>query len=103
VKLRPTSRIGLGLTVLVRWLGRGVRRSLPDVATTIGATYTVSFWLGDNSNDQPNVPEIDMLGCAEAGRPVGTIPVNSNAEPETYALMLAGLARLSVAGRRRRR
>jgi PEP-CTERM motif len=73
------------------------------VATTVGATYTVSFWLGDNAGEQPNIPEIDMLGYAEAGLPVGTIPVNSIPEPETYALMLAGLAALSVAGRRRRR
>jgi PEP-CTERM motif len=73
------------------------------VATTVGATYTVSFWLGDNSGEPPNIPEIDMLGYAEAGLPVGTIPVNSIPEPETYALMLAGLAALSVAGRRRRR
>lgn len=69
------------------------------VATTIGATYTVSFWLGDNAGVPPTVPEIDMLGYAQDGLPVGTIPVP---EPETYALMLAGLGALGFAARRRK-
>ena len=71
------------------------------VATTIGANYTVSFWLQDNSGALITDPEINMFGYATDGIPVGTIPVVP--EPETYALMLAGLGALGWIGRRRRR
>ena len=73
------------------------------IATTVGQTYTVSFWLGDNSGSRPVAPGIDMLGYADAGLPVGTIPVNPPVpEPETYALMLVGLGAMAFVARRRK-
>jgi len=74
------------------------------VATTVGQQYDVTFWLQDDSGSAIYNPGIDMLGYAAAGLPVGTIPVvNAVPEPETYALMLAGLATIGAISRRRKR
>lgn len=72
------------------------------VATTVGQSYTVSFWLQDDSGSSITNPAIDMLGYAEAGLPGGTVPVSPVPEAETYALMLAGLAVVGAIGRRRK-
>ena len=72
------------------------------LATTVGAKYDVSFWLQDNSGGAISPVEINMFGYATDGLPIGTIPVPSIPEPETYALMLAGLGLLGAAARRRK-
>lgn len=72
------------------------------VSTAIGSTYNVSFWLQDNSGRGMTNPTINMLGYAAAGLPGGTVPVALIPEPETYALLLAGLAAMGVVARRRK-
>ena len=81
------------------------------VSTVIGATYNLSFWLTDNGplttfrqlSDNGNTTGtggngIDVLVYAGA-IPTLTPPVP---EPETYALMLLGLAAIGAAKRRKK-
>jgi hypothetical protein len=81
------------------------------IATVIGETYTVTFWLNDNSNDTTfsristngNVVDtggngIDLLVYGGA---IPTLPPTP--EPETYALMALGLGVIGWVQRRRKR
>lgn len=90
------------------------------VSTTLGNTYTLSFWYTDSSSlsqfsdlstngDTTNTGGngIDILAYAQAGLPAACTPgqvcVNSVPEPGTFALIAAGLAALALAGWRRKR
>jgi hypothetical protein len=63
------------------------------IATTVGSTYQISFWLGDNSGGQ-TAPTIDMLVYATDGLPTGTIPLGT---PEPASFLLMGLGIIGVA------
>jgi hypothetical protein len=70
------------------------------IATTVGGTYTITFWLGDNSGRQ-TAPTIDMLVYATDGLPTGSIPFGTP-EPASFVLIGVGLAGIAFARRRRR-
>ncbi len=79
------------------------------IATTVGQTYNVSFWLGDNSGSVLTAPTINALVYAGLDLPGGTIPVGptpppvtSTPEPATIALVGAGLLALTETARRKR-
>ena len=76
-----------------------------SIATTIGQTYNVSFWLGDNSQELVTNPQIDALVYAGISLPGGTTPVGPTPAPEPATLALFGAGMLAVGGvaRRRRR
>ena len=80
-----------------------------SIATTVGATYNIEFWLSDNGplntfsqlSTNGNITGtggngIDVLVYA------GVIPTLSVPEPETYAMLLAGLGMVGFAVRRRK-
>ena len=69
-----------------------------QLATTPGDHYTVSFWLGDNSNQVPVNPTIDMFVWAGDSLPSGTEPL-----PEPSSLALFGTGALGLAGVIRRK
>jgi PEP-CTERM motif len=63
------------------------------IATTPGATYDVSFYLGDNSGQAPYNPGIDMFVYAGDSLPAGTENL-----PEPSSLVLMGSGVLAMAG-----
>src|SRR5205823_13232888 len=68
--------------------------------TTVGSTYNISWWLGDNSGGQTR-PTINMLVYATNGLPTGTQPVGVP-EPATFLLMGFGMIGVALVRRRRR-
>ncbi len=73
---------------------------------TVGDTYNINFWLGDNSGSAPTrsspSDQIDMLVYAGDNLPIGTISLASP-EPASLALTGAGLFAVAAALARRRR
>ena len=70
---------------------------------TAGATYDISFFLGDNSGQPPVIPGIDMLVYATNGLPAGTVPFVPAAVSEPGSLALIGTALVALGLIRRRR
>jgi len=83
-----------------------------QVATVLGQTYNIGFWLQDrNSTMTPantdtstsNTGQIDALVYAGTAIPVGTIPIGTAPEPTTYALVGIGLVAMGAIRARRSR
>ena len=82
------------------------------VATNIGSTYTISFFLADDFidhdiNNNPfqgsfNNPNIDAFVYAGGGLPVNTVVASGAPEPTAWALMIGGFGLAGAALRRRR-
>jgi hypothetical protein len=71
------------------------------IATTLGATYNISFWLQDDSGAVMNNPNIDMFVYAGDHIPVGTVNIGTP-EPATLTLIGGGLLALGLISRRRK-
>ncbi|MGA2274638.1 MAG: PEP-CTERM sorting domain-containing protein [Bryobacteraceae bacterium] len=71
---------------------------------TVGATYTITFWLTDNSGDPMSNPQIDMLVYAGPALPTGTQTIGTppapilvtTPVPGTVWLMLLGIGALGL-------
>ncbi len=82
------------------------------IATTAGTTYSISFWLDDNSNSAINNPNIDMLVYAGDQIPVGSTSIappppptgggSTTPEPASLLMMGSGLAAVGLLLRRRK-
>jgi len=79
------------------------------IATAVGQTYTISFWLNDNSGNNTFSrlsTNGDVSGTGGNGIDLlvygGAIPTLAVPEPETYAMLLAGLGMLGFIARRRK-
>ena len=73
----------------------------------VGTTYTVSWYLTDNSGQSMNNPQIDMLAYAgdalpDGSVPIGTTPTGVTPEPSTFVMLGTGMAGLVRALRARR-
>ena len=71
---------------------------------TVGSTYNITFWLGDNSGVPPNQnvgSQVDMLVYAGDSLPVGSIPLGTP-EPGTLSLIGAGVLAIGLIKRRRK-
>ncbi|HEY0778533.1 MAG TPA: PEP-CTERM sorting domain-containing protein, partial [Gemmatirosa sp.] len=80
------------------------------IATTVGQTYDINFWLADNSGGPLTFPTINALVYAGLGLPSGTVPIGptppaitGTPEPSTVALVGVGLLAVAHAARRTRR
>jgi hypothetical protein len=71
-----------------------------QIATVVGQTYNISWWLGHNTGLPPSAPTIDMLVYATDTLPVGTIPVGTP-EPATFALVGLGMLGVGIVRARR--
>lgn len=67
---------------------------------TPGATYTITFWVTDNSGQGLTNPTIDMLVYAGSTLPTGSVPIgpgpSTTPAPRTISLVILGFAGLSV-------
>jgi len=70
---------------------------------TVGDTYDVSWYLGDNSGQSINNPNIDMLVYAGDNIPVGTVPLSGTPEPSSVLLLASVLPALAGFGALRMR
>lgn len=67
------------------------------IATTLGTTYNISFWLDDNSGSSITNPSIDTLVYAGDNIPVGTVsitpppPIDGIPTPEPTSFLLLGM------------
>ena len=73
------------------------------VATTLGATYNVTFWLQDNSGQSINHPTIDMLVYAGDQIPIGTVDIGNPTVPEPGSLFLISTGVFGLVAKARRR
>jgi len=73
------------------------------IATTLGATYNVRFWLQGNSGSPMNHPQIDMFVYAGDQLPVGTVDIGNPVVPEPGSLFLMSTGALGLVARARRR
>jgi hypothetical protein len=72
------------------------------VSVVDGTTYTISWWLTDNSGSPITNPTIDMLVYAGDQIPVGTQQIGTP-EPATFGLMGLGLVAVGIIRRRDRK
>jgi len=66
---------------------------------TVGATYTITWWLTDDSGDAITNPTIDLLVYAGTALPTGAVPIGSSPStpaPATSLLIALGLAGLGL-------
>lgn len=67
---------------------------------TVGATYTITFWLTDNSGEGITNPTIDMLVYAGTALPTGAVPIGTppatTPVPATSGLIALGLIGLGL-------
>jgi len=73
-----------------------------QIATTVGQTYNISWYLGHSTGAAPSAPGIDMLVYATTDLPVGTVPVGGVPEPATWSMMGAGMLVMGFVGYKRR-
>lgn len=62
---------------------------------TVGSTYSISWWLQDDSGSAITTPDIDMWVYAGDAIPVGTIPIGTST-PEPASVALFGFGLLAV-------
>jgi len=70
---------------------------------SVGSTYNIAWYLGDNSGQSINNPNIDMLVYAGDNIPVGTVPIGPTPEPSSILLLASVLPGLAGFGALRRR
>jgi hypothetical protein len=65
---------------------------------TIGTTYTITWWLTDDSEEAITNPTIDLLVYAGTALPAGAVPIGSSPTPATPAPATSVLIALGLAG-----